>query len=264
MFIDPAISIAPSYGRSMSAATFDRAPSAPIRYLARIAYCCPVTRSSTVTVTPSASWVCDRYSVENRVCVPRSRGVPDQDRLKVGLRDVHDQARRRELIVRLTIRPRTPRADAADLLPRDARAEHGVADQRVLGRVGQHLLLDAEVAEDLHRTLIGDVRPRRVRRPPILGDHDVRMPRLDSSSAAVAPAGPEPTTTTSVVTTAPDGSSVSASPSLNSGTAVTSQAVVIGSARSVSVRDPATAPHVARLGGNRNEVADSTERTGRT
>ena len=38
MFIDPAMSIAPSNGRSMSAATLERAPSAPIRYLARIVY----------------------------------------------------------------------------------------------------------------------------------------------------------------------------------------------------------------------------------
>lgn len=36
MFIDPAMSIAPSNGRPMSAATFERAPSAPIRYLARM------------------------------------------------------------------------------------------------------------------------------------------------------------------------------------------------------------------------------------
>ena len=38
MFIEPAMSIAPSNGRPMSAATFERAPSAPIRYLARIVY----------------------------------------------------------------------------------------------------------------------------------------------------------------------------------------------------------------------------------
>ena len=31
----------------------------------------PVSRSRTRTSTPSASWVCDRYSVENRVWVPR-------------------------------------------------------------------------------------------------------------------------------------------------------------------------------------------------
>ncbi|SKZ90058.1 Uncharacterised protein [Mycobacteroides abscessus subsp. abscessus] len=36
MFIDPAMSIAPSNGRSMSAAICERAPSAPIKYLARM------------------------------------------------------------------------------------------------------------------------------------------------------------------------------------------------------------------------------------
>jgi hypothetical protein len=72
MFMEPAMSIAPSNGRSMSAATFERAPSAPIRYLARIVYSAPVSRSSTCTSTPSASWVWDRYSVEKRDCVPRA------------------------------------------------------------------------------------------------------------------------------------------------------------------------------------------------
>src|SRR5690349_3507609 len=72
MFIDPAMSIAPSYGRSMSVATCERAPSAPIRYLARIGYTTPVSRSRTDTVTPASSCECDTYSVENRVWVPRA------------------------------------------------------------------------------------------------------------------------------------------------------------------------------------------------
>ena len=36
MFIDPAQSISPSIGRPMSCAIFERPPSAPIRYFARI------------------------------------------------------------------------------------------------------------------------------------------------------------------------------------------------------------------------------------
>ncbi len=36
MFIEPAMSICPSIGRPMSAATIDRAPSAPMRYFARM------------------------------------------------------------------------------------------------------------------------------------------------------------------------------------------------------------------------------------
>ena len=58
-------------GRSMSAATWERAPSPPIRYFDRIVYSVPVTRSSTRVSTPSASCVWPRYSVENRDCVPR-------------------------------------------------------------------------------------------------------------------------------------------------------------------------------------------------
>ena len=72
MFIDPAMSISPSIGRPMSAATIDRAPSAPMRYLARIVYTAPVSRSRTCTLTPLASCECERYSVENRAWVPRA------------------------------------------------------------------------------------------------------------------------------------------------------------------------------------------------
>ena len=72
MFMDPAMSMAPSNGSPMSAATFERAPSAPMRYLARIVYSVPVMRSRTCTFTPSSSWVCERYSLENRDWVPRA------------------------------------------------------------------------------------------------------------------------------------------------------------------------------------------------
>src|SRR5487761_370954 len=102
------------------------------------------------------------------------RGVLHQDRLKVGLRDVADQARRCLLVVGLAGRVGAPGEDAADLLAGDARAEDGVADQCVRRGVREHLVLDAEVAEDLHRPLVGDVRARRVGRPPVLRDHDVR------------------------------------------------------------------------------------------
>ena len=51
----------------MSSATLERAPSAPIRYLDRMLYTAPVSRSRTVVVTPSSSWVWLRYSVENLV-----------------------------------------------------------------------------------------------------------------------------------------------------------------------------------------------------
>jgi hypothetical protein len=72
MFIEPAMSMRPSMGRPISEATVERAPSAAIRYRARMVYSWPVSRSRTRTSTPSSSWRCDRYSVEKRLCVPRS------------------------------------------------------------------------------------------------------------------------------------------------------------------------------------------------
>ena len=84
MFIEPAMSIRPSIGRPMSLATLDRAPSAPIRYLARIVYSWPVRRSRTSTSTPSASCRCPRYSVENRAWVPRTAAL----RTRIGSRYV--------------------------------------------------------------------------------------------------------------------------------------------------------------------------------
>ena len=52
------------------------------------------------------------------------------------------------------------------------------------------------------------------------------MPSVDRNSAAAAPAGPEPTTRTSVVTIDPWGSGVSAIPSLNS--AISSPTPLLG------------------------------------
>ena len=84
MFIEPATSISPRIGRSRSAATAERAPSAPTRYLLRIPYVVPVSRSRTVVVTPSASWTWETYSVENRLCVPRTVAL----RTRIGSRYV--------------------------------------------------------------------------------------------------------------------------------------------------------------------------------
>ncbi|MGW7643565.1 hypothetical protein [Streptomyces bobili] len=79
------------------------------------------------------------------------RRVTDQDRLEIGLRDVHGQAWRGQTVVRLPVRARAPGVDTADLLTRDAGAEHGVADERVVRGVGQYLPFDAHIAENLHR-----------------------------------------------------------------------------------------------------------------
>ena len=82
MFIDPAMSIGPSKGSPTSAATAERAPSAPTRYFARMVYGVPVSRSRTRTSTPSSSWVCDTYSVENRAWAPRAAAL----RTRIGSR----------------------------------------------------------------------------------------------------------------------------------------------------------------------------------
>lgn len=55
----------------MSAATLERAPSAPMRYFARMVYSWPLRRLRTRTLTPSASCSWETYSVENCVWVPR-------------------------------------------------------------------------------------------------------------------------------------------------------------------------------------------------
>ena len=76
MFIEPATSIWPSNGSPTSAATALRPPSAPITYFARMSYSLPVTRSRTVTVTPSSSCTSRRYSVSNRIRLPREAACP--------------------------------------------------------------------------------------------------------------------------------------------------------------------------------------------
>ena len=85
----------------MSAATFDRAPSAPIRYFARIVYREPGEPVQDVDV--DAVGVLGVREVLGGEAGLRAahRRVADQDRLQVGLRDVDGQAGRRELVVGL-------------------------------------------------------------------------------------------------------------------------------------------------------------------
>src|SRR5690348_8583857 len=90
-----------------------------------------------------------------------------------------------------------PRIEPAELLAGQALAEHVVGHQMLRHRLRHRLVLEAEIAQHLHRTLVGDVGARRVSQPYFV----TRMcltPYMPSSAAAVAPAGPLPTTSTSV------------------------------------------------------------------
>ena len=97
-FMDPAQSISPSIGSPMSCAIFERPPSAPIRYFARISYCSPLTRSRTCTVTPSASWTCESTRCRSAPRPARGR-LAEDDRLEDVLRQVVVDARARERVV---------------------------------------------------------------------------------------------------------------------------------------------------------------------
>ena len=114
-----------------------------------------------------------------------------------------------------------PRCGSPDLLTCDARCRKPCRRPAMRRRIGEDLLLDAHVAEDLHRPLIGDVRAGRVRRPAILGDHDVRYAERRQEQRSRRTRWPAADDQTSVSTTAEVGNSVSASPSLNSGTPMT-------------------------------------------
>ncbi len=122
----------------------------------------------------------------------------DQDRLQQRLRDVAVGRRARGQVVRGPVRRGLPGAHAADLVADEAGAEHRLAHPVVLGALREHLGLDAEVAEDIHGALVGDVAARRVGRPAVLGDHHVVHAERGERRAAPLPAGPLPMTRTSV------------------------------------------------------------------
>ena len=113
--------------------------------------------------------------VETDPAAPGCR-VPHDDRLQQRLRDVAVEGRAGLDVVGLARRVRAPRPQPAELVAGEAGAEHGFAHQLVRRGLGQHVLLDAEVAKHLHRALVGDVGARRVRRPAVLGQHHVLDP----------------------------------------------------------------------------------------
>lgn len=75
MFIEPPTPMQPSSGRPACSATLLRPPSAPTRYFERTSNSRPDRRSRQTVVTPSASCVWPRYSVDMRAWVPRAQAV---------------------------------------------------------------------------------------------------------------------------------------------------------------------------------------------
>ena len=101
------------------------------------------------------------------------RGGFEQDRLEERLGQVAHARRARELVVGSTGRVGAPRAHPRQLLAGEARAEHLVAHQGLRRRLGDHLVLESHVAQDLDRPLVGDVRARRVSQPAVALDEHV-------------------------------------------------------------------------------------------
>ena len=183
---------APSDGRPMSCGDLRlRPPSAPIRYFARIV----VLAAGDAVAHGDGDAVVVLHVARGTRCRSGSGaargGVPDQDRLQQRLRDVAVLRRAGERVVGLARGVRAPGAQRADLLAGQARAERR---SRPSARAARPSPMTSSsmpgVAQDLHRALVGDVRPRRVRRPAVLGDaRCCRRRSVLRKSAAAPPAG---------------------------------------------------------------------------
>ncbi|SIK36849.1 Uncharacterised protein [Mycobacteroides abscessus subsp. abscessus] len=103
---------------------------------------------------------------------PETAGRLGDDGFEDVLRDVAHRAGTGDLVVTGAGAAGAPRLEAGDLLSGEARRPDVVAHVRVRGGHGDDVVLDAEIAEDLHRALVGDVRPGRVRGRRIAGDGD--------------------------------------------------------------------------------------------
>ena len=110
----------------------------------------------------------------DRGAAPRRR--IDQDRLQQVLRHVADRRRARQGVIGLALWMRAPGQQAPEFLARQRGAEDIVAHILLGGALFLHRLFDAEVSENLHRALVGDVRARRPAQPVPFGDDQ----RLDS------------------------------------------------------------------------------------
>ena len=103
-------------------------------------------------------------------------GVAEQDRLHQVLRDVEVAGGARERVVGKPLRVRAPGVQPGQLLAGEAGAERRRAHQVLRRPLLEHVVDDADVAQRLERALVGDVRARRVRRPAVLGQQQVRDP----------------------------------------------------------------------------------------
>lgn len=106
----------------------------------------------------------DIFDLEAEPCSAPG-GMVYEDGLEIGLHDVDERTRAAADIFAMALVARSPGPDAGDLLAYKAGREHHVAHlgpgHRLRGQLGLHV----QVAEDLHRPLVRDVRAGRVRDP---------------------------------------------------------------------------------------------------
>jgi hypothetical protein len=105
--------------------------------------------------------------VEADVGAERARRV-QKDRLQHVLRRVAHLAGAGRLVVGTAVVAGAPRHHAGQLASGERGGEHLLAHQMVRQRAASDLRLDPQVAKDLHRALIGDVRARRIRGVAVL------------------------------------------------------------------------------------------------
>ena len=97
----------------------------------------------------------------------------EQDRLQKVLRQVAYADRACEFIVSAARGMVAPGIEPPELFTGEALAEHVVRHQVLLGRLGERLVLEAEIAQDFHRPLVGDVSPRRIGEPTVFGHQNM-------------------------------------------------------------------------------------------
>ncbi len=99
-------------------------------------------------------------------------GRLEEERLHIGLRQVVHAAGRGQEMFGARQRMVAPALHAADFFAGDRRAEDVLAHQVLFGREHIGLVLDvaAEIAQNLHRALVGDVGARRVGEPAVAVD----------------------------------------------------------------------------------------------